>query len=94
MSQGEHQPTHTRPAVDDDPARPLEVGRAVCVRDRFLGNWSSGFEVIAVFSDGYHLRRVSDDLAFPDVFPFDDVRVERRYELDRGVAGSYLDRRR
>src|SRR6202035_6154710 len=52
----------------------LEVGTNVYVRNRYLGQWSGGFEVAEVFEDGYRLHRVSDGYVFPDVFPFDDVR--------------------
>ncbi|HXQ63100.1 MAG TPA: hypothetical protein VN796_12260 [Acidimicrobiales bacterium] len=70
----------------------LGVGTKVCVRDQFLGDWSSGFEVVEVLHDGYRIERLSDGLAFPDVFPADAVRLERRHDPDRGIAGSYLDR--
>ncbi len=70
----------------------LGVGMKICVRNRFLGDWSMGFEVAAVTGEGYRIRRVSDGLSFPDVFPFDDVRLERRLDPERGVAGSCLDR--
>jgi hypothetical protein len=74
-------------------APPLERGVRVYVRDRYLGRWSGGFKVAEVLSDGYKIRRLSDGHAFPDVFPFDDVRLERRHEPLRGIAGSHLDRR-
>ncbi|HEY7947725.1 MAG TPA: hypothetical protein VID75_08615 [Acidimicrobiales bacterium] len=70
----------------------LGVGSKICVRNRFLGDWSMGFEVADVLGDGYRIRRVSDGLSFPDVFPFDEVRLERRLDPERGVAGSCLDR--
>jgi hypothetical protein len=72
----------------------LAVGTKVCVRDRFLGEWSSGFEVVEVLHDGYRIQRLSDGLAFPDVFPADELRPERRQDPERAVAGSYLDRER
>jgi hypothetical protein len=65
----------------------------ICVRNRFLGDWSSGFEVAEVLHDGYRIQRVSDGLAFPDVFPIEEVRLERRQQPERGLDGSYLDRR-
>jgi hypothetical protein len=61
----------------------LEVGAQVCVRNRFLGNLSSGFEVTEVLPDGYRIRRVADGMTFPDVFPIDDVLPERRHSADR-----------
>jgi hypothetical protein len=71
----------------------LEVGTKICVRNRFLGDWSSGFEVDAVLHHGYRIRRCSDGMTFPDVFPVEDVRLERRQQPARGIGGSYLDRR-
>jgi hypothetical protein len=67
----------------------LDVGTRVCVRNRFLGNLSSGFEVIEALHHGYRIRRIADGMTFPDVFPVEDVYVERRREAERG---SYLDR--
>jgi hypothetical protein len=54
------------------------VGTKVYVRDRYLGNWCSGFVVAEVLDDGYRLRRLTDGLIFPDLFAFDDVHLERR----------------
>jgi hypothetical protein len=67
----------------------LEVGDDVVVRNRFLGTWTGGFRVAGVLPGGYRLQRFSDNLIFPDVFPFEDVRSERRH----GIRGSHLDRR-
>jgi hypothetical protein len=72
----------------------LDVGTKVYVRDRYQGQWSGGFDVAEVCSTGYRIRRISDGQIFPDVFPFDDVRVERRKQPLRGIEGSYLDRRK
>jgi hypothetical protein len=69
------------------------VGALVCVRNRFLGDWTSGFTVAEVLGDGYRIRRISDGHAFPDVFPFAEVRLERRRQPLREIVGSYLDRR-
>lgn len=71
----------------------LPVGASICVRSRYVGQWSSGFEVAAVLDDGYRIRRLSDGHAFPDVFPFGDVHEERRHQPTRGIGSSYLDRR-
>jgi len=71
----------------------LAVGTTVCVRNRFLGDWTSGFEVAEVLGGGYRIRRLSDGHDFRDVFPFEDVREERRQNPLRGIAGSHLDRR-
>ena len=46
----------------------LDVGTKVCVRNRFLGDWTTGFRVAEVFRDGYRIRRLSDGHVFPDVF--------------------------
>ena len=64
-----------------------------CVRNRFLGDWTTGFKVAEVLSDGYRIRRLSDGHSFPDVFAFDDVRLERRQHPLREISGSHLDRR-
>jgi hypothetical protein len=80
------------PDTTDAPVSPLGMGTKICVRNRFLGDWSKGFEVAEVLRDGYRIRRTSDGLAFPDVFPFQEVRMERRHHPERGVVGSYLDR--
>jgi len=81
----------TDPEEDDTPGA-LAVGAIICVRNRFIGNWSSGFQVAEVLDDGYRIRRLSDGLAFPDVFAFEDVRIERRHHPERGISGSFLDR--
>jgi len=57
-----------------------------------MGQWSGGFEVAGVSADGYRLRRVSDGYPFPDLFPIEDVRPERRQHPLRGIDESYLDR--
>jgi len=74
-------------------ASTLDVGTKVCVRNRFLGDWTTGFHVAEVLRDGYRIRRVSDGHVFPDVFPFTDVRLERRQQPLREISGSHLDRR-
>ena len=58
--------------------------RSTCGTDS-SGNWSSGFEVAAVFTDGYRIRRLSDGQGFPDVFTFEDVQLERREQPLRGI---------
>jgi len=70
----------------------LEVGMRVCVRNRFLGDWTTGFKVAEVLRDGYRIRRLSDGHDFPDVFAFEDVRLERRQHPLRETSGSYPDR--
>jgi hypothetical protein len=51
-----------------------EVGMKVAVRNRYLGTWSAGFEVVALHLDGYSIRRTSDGAVLPEVIPFNDVR--------------------
>jgi hypothetical protein len=80
--------------TDDAPAPGIGVGTEVYVRSRYLGTWSGGFAVAEVRTDGYCIRRTSDGQVFPDVFAFDDVRIERRHNPMRGIEGSALDRRR
>jgi hypothetical protein len=67
----------------------LEIEAEIVVQNRFLGTWTGGFRVAEVLPDGYRIQRFSDGLLFPDVFPFDQVRCERR----DGNRGSHLDRR-
>jgi hypothetical protein len=71
--------------LEEDPTSDitLDVGAQVCVRNRFLGNLSSGFEVIEVLAEGYRIQRVADGMAFPDVFPTEDVHLDRRQSADR-----------
>ena len=81
------------PATISDMVPALEVGTKVCVRNRFLGDWTTGFDVAEVLHDGYRIRRLSDGHAFPDMFALEDVRLERRQHPLREVTGSHLDRR-
>ena len=92
MYQDEAQ-NHTNSTENDAPIPVLDVGVKVRVRNRFLGDWTSGFEVAEVHRSGYRIRRLSDHHAFPDVFSFDDVRLERRKHPLRGIPGLYRDRR-
>ncbi len=94
MFKDEVQGVGANPTMDGTSDGTLDVGTKVYVRDRYQGQWSGGFDVAEVCADGYHIRRISDGQIFPDVFPFDDVRVERRKQPLRGTEGSYLDRRR
>jgi hypothetical protein len=55
----------------------LAVGTAVDVRSRYVGAWSSGFEVAEPVKDGYRIRRLSDNSVLPDVFTNEDVRAQR-----------------
>jgi len=81
------------PATSSDVVPTLAVDTKVCVRNRFLGDWTTGFKVAEVLRDGYRIRRQSDGHDFPDVFAFEDVRLERRQHPLREIGGSNLDRR-
>jgi hypothetical protein len=39
------------------------VGMKVAVRNRYLGTWSAGFEVVAMHLDGYSIRRTTDGMS-------------------------------
>ena len=88
------EPRGPRASATDDRAVPtLVIGAKVYVRNRFLGNWTAGFEIAEVMDDGYRIRRLSDGHAFPDVFAPDDVHLERREHLSHWVAEFHHDRR-
>lgn len=70
----------------------LVAGTRVCVRNRFLGDWSGGFEVYEVLDAGYRIVRITDRYVLPEIFELDEVRVERRRNPMRAVDESYLDR--
>ena len=78
-------------STSSDVVPKLDVGTEVSVRNRFLGDWTTGFKVAEVLRDGYRLRRLSDGHDFPEVFAFEDVRAERRQYPLRETGGSYLD---
>jgi hypothetical protein len=84
----------TAGTVTTGPVVVLDVGTTVYVRDRFLGNWCSGFEVAEVLPDGYRLLRLTDHRVFPDVFSFDDVHLERRANPRGEGNDSLVDARR
>jgi len=52
----------------------VEVGGSVMVRTRYLGSWTTGFEVVELLDRGYRLRRTSDGAVLHDVIDFEDVR--------------------
>ena len=58
-----------------------EVGTAVEVRTGFDRSWARGFVVVEVTDIGYRLRRESDASLLPVVFPFEDVRRERKSSM-------------
>ena len=92
MRKNNTQNISTAGMVATGPVFVLDVGTTVYVRDRFLGNWCSGFEVAEVLPDGYRLLRLTDRRIFPDVFSFDDVRLERRANPRRESKDLLLDR--
>src|SRR5690348_2319877 len=66
-------------AMDD---RVIDRGQRVEVRSRFVGRWTAGFETSErTERDGdvvYRLRRLSDGVVLPALFPADDVRLLER----------------
>lgn len=51
----------------------VAVGSSVAVRTRYLGSWTTGFEIAELLDDGYRVRRVSDGTVLPEVFAFHDI---------------------
>lgn len=69
-------------SVGGSPQRDLlEAGAAVEVHTGFDRSWASGFDVAEITDIGYRLRRHSDGTTLPTVFPFEDVRKERKKSL-------------
>lgn len=60
------------------PLRALDVGAAVEVRNRFVGKWCHGFEVVSQVDGGYVVRRVSDSAVLSEMITYDEVRSDRR----------------
>jgi hypothetical protein len=69
----------------------LAIGTRIHVRSRYLGEWCDGFVVAEILDNGCRIRRTSDGHDFPDVFPFDDVRLERRRDPLRRVSRTTTD---
>ena len=68
-------------AETEDPATSkgsIRPQTKVEVRSGFYRTWTNGFVVEERTPTGYRLRRRSDDHVLPGIFPFDDVRHERR----------------
>jgi chromosome partitioning protein len=64
--------------VLDAPAVPRTlpvVGSLVSVRDRYQGEWRSGFDVVDTSGPGFVVRRMSDNSIVPGTFTLDDIRV-------------------
>jgi hypothetical protein len=56
----------------------LPAGSPVAVRNRFTGGWAGGFRVEDggdTPSEGYRLRRLSDDAVLPATFSPEDLRL-------------------
>jgi len=66
----------TDPLPEPTPTRTptLRPGTHVEVRRRFDDAWARGFQVQAVHTDGYQLRRLTDGAILPVAFPASDVR--------------------
>ena len=67
--------TRQSTSIDPDAFKP---GTKVEVRSRFDRSWAQGFEVADACSEGYRLRRLSDDSVLPATFDADDVRRARK----------------
>jgi hypothetical protein len=52
----------------------IPVGTSVDVKNRYIGTWSSGFEIAGLGEEGYLIRRLSDGSVLPDVLAFDEIR--------------------
>ena len=50
------------------------VGQTVEVVNRFDGSWCAGFTIAAVVAGGFRVRRLSDGVVLPVVFPIGTVR--------------------
>ena len=61
--------------------RPIEEGTRIAVRSRYDGDWARGFSVMNVVLDEgevwYRIRRHSDGVVLPVLFPFQDVIPDR-----------------
>jgi hypothetical protein len=56
------------------PMTAFAVGTSVDVKNRYVGSWSSGFEIAGHVEDGYVIRRLSDGSILPDSLSYDEVR--------------------
>jgi hypothetical protein len=61
------------------PAQTIPTGTHVEVFSQFTEAWISGFEIATTGSEGYHLRRLSDNTVLPVVFSGDDLRREHAH---------------
>jgi hypothetical protein len=58
-------------------ARPIAVGTAVMVRNRFNGEWGPDFEIAAGDGSSYLLKRRRDGTVLPLAFDASDVQLSR-----------------
>ena len=58
-----------------EPTIAFAVGTSVDVKNRFVGSWSSGFEIAGHVQDGYLIRRLSDGSILPDPLSSNEVRA-------------------
>jgi len=75
--------------MSDDGA--LQAGTPIEVRNRYLGNWSTGFEIHACTDEGCVIRRSSDGVILGGVVPFDEIRlgpVVRRQDAETQSPGA------
>ena len=59
------------------PRLPLTPGTEVEVFTRYQHHWATGFEVVSVDNDRYHLRRRSDGSVLPAHFGANQIRPRR-----------------
>ena len=55
--------------------RGIETGTEVEVRNRFMGEWSVGFEVVGRSNGVVRVRRLRDGAILPAAFCHEEVRV-------------------
>jgi hypothetical protein len=53
----------------------LRVGTPIEVRNRYLGDWSTGFEIHASTDEGCVIRRSSDGVILGGIIHFDELRL-------------------
>ena len=68
---------------DESKARPLAIGDAVEVRDKFERSWVRGFKVSKVNLENYlvWVTRNSDGLSMPEPFKIEDVHKEKKKNM-------------
>ena len=71
-----HRATGAEP--DDSAEGVIPAGTEVEVRNRYQGEWCTGFEVVDSTADGYLVRRSADGRLMPERFPAQVIRDRRR----------------